>query len=111
MEKKFQAGDKVILEHRNFRGSTYSIEYIDKIYKTGNFVLKGDKQQYNEHGRQTGDVGFGYPKYVRHYTDELWETSFKPQRIKSKKRNITESIEKIDDESILDEILKLIGTK
>ena len=113
MTHKFKVGDKVIKTSCGSYHPTISIEYVEKVYKNGNFILKDDhsRQQYTQpNAYATGEFKFGGRGQVELFTNELFETKFKPYRTKKKRKNIVNLLNStlhIEEEN-LDKILELL---
>jgi len=76
----FQAGVEVALVTRNNGDTRFTLGRVEKVHKTGRFVIVGSSQQYRAgkdtyskmwQGRQSGGSSFYGRTYVELVTDEL----------------------------------------
>lgn len=116
-ESTFKEGTRVAVQHGG-RGVNpyYSEHFVEKVYKNGNFILKGDphRKQWCPYGdgvgaRQTGNFSFGGRPQLKIW-DETTDAEIAAANERQKRRDrmwkIKREVEHMHAEKFTDEVLE-----
>ena len=111
----FVPGVKVAIIRGGWSPS-YEEAVVDKVYKTGNFTLKGDRQQYRPHffgARCARGTGNHYPRWTVEILDDVLEAQIAENRQYEAKyrarRRLFEGVKQLKAEADCDLISRLLA--
>ena len=93
-ERPFQVGDEVALISGGWGRYIWGRDKVKKIYKTGNFVLERDKQQYKPDGYAAGEGRYRTP-HVVHADSEVVQEIMLEKEFNDAKHDLEEAVDRL----------------